>query len=97
MGVTISSRQMGLRPGGSIQVHIRVEPVTVGCPRQVNPAVNGLPPADKASIHSGPGLLLLAEGPAGALGEATVSATVSEMDEGGNTDRGGVYLGLMTS
>lgn len=88
---------MGLGPGSSIQVHIEVNPVTVGCPQQVNPTVNRLPPADKASIHSGQGLLLLAEGPVGALGEATVSATVSEMDEGGNTERGRVYLDLVTS
>lgn len=51
---------MGLGPGNSIQVHIEVNPVTVGCPQQVNPTVNRLPPAHKASIHSRPGLLLLA-------------------------------------
>lgn len=68
-----------------------------GCPQQVNPTVNGLPPADKASIHRRHGLLLLAEGPVGALGEATVSATVSEMDEGGSTQRGRLYLGPATS
>ena len=79
---------MSLGPGSSIQVHIEVNPVTAGCPQQVNPTVNRLPPAHKASIHSRPGLLLLAEGPDGALGEATVSATVSEMDERGNTRRG---------
>ncbi len=71
--------------------------MTAGCPQQVNPPVNGLPPADKASIHGRLGLLLLAEGPGEALGEATVSATVSEMDEGGNTQRARVCLGLMTS
>lgn len=69
----------------------------VGRPQQVNPTVNRLPPAHKASIHSRQGLLLLAEGPVGALGEATVSASVSEMDEGGNTERGRVHLNRVTS
>ncbi len=62
-----------------------------------NPTMNRRSPTDKASIHSRQGLLLLAEGPVGALGEATVASTVSEMDEGGNTERGRVYLGLETS
>lgn len=94
IGVKISSRKMGLGPGSSTQFHIEVNPVMVGCPQQVNPTVNRLLPVDKASIHSRQGLQLLAEG---ALGEATVSATVSEMDEGGNTERGRVCLGQMTS
>lgn len=63
MDVRIFTRQMSLGPGSSIQVHAEVNPVTAGCPQQVNPTVNGLPPADKASIHRGPDLLLLAEGP----------------------------------
>lgn len=55
MGVKISSRQMSLGPSlGSIQVHIKVDPLTAGCPQQANPTVNRLPPADKASIHSRP-------------------------------------------
>lgn len=81
---------MGLGPGCSVQAPVEVKPVMVGRLQEVNPAVNRLPPADKASIHSRPGLLLLAEGPAGALREATVSATVSEMDEG-ETGRGGLF------
>lgn len=48
-----------------------------------NLTTNRPSPSDKVSIHSRQGLLLLAEGPVGALGEATVPATVSEMDEGG--------------
>lgn len=71
-------------------VCIKVDPAMMGCPQQVNPTVNRLPPADKASIHSRPSPPLLVEGPAGELREATVSATVSEMDEGGNPNRGRV-------
>lgn len=88
---------MGLGPGSSIQVHIEVNPVTVGSPQQANLTVNRLPPAHRASIESRQGLLLLTEGLVGALREATVSATVSEMDEGGNTVRGRVHFGLVTS
>ncbi|KAK5861507.1 hypothetical protein PBY51_022898 [Eleginops maclovinus] len=87
---------MALGPGRSIQVHAEVNTAPVGCPQQVNPTVNRLPPEHKASIHGSRGLLLLAEGPVGALGEATVSATVSEMDEGGNTERRRIHLDLVT-
>lgn len=68
----------------------------VGCPHWVDPAGNRLSSANKASIHSSHDLLLLAEGPVGAVREATVSATVSEMDEGGNTGGRTVLLGQVT-
>lgn len=41
----------------------------------------------KARIEVGRAPLWSIQGPVGALREATVSATVSEMDEGGNTGR----------
>lgn len=70
----------------------KVKPLMVGRPRQVNPAVKRLSPANKASIHSRHGLLPLAQDPVGAVREATVSATVSEMDEGGNTEGSRVFF-----
>lgn len=89
---------MGLRPdGGSISVHEEVKPLTVGCPQPGYQTVNRLFPVHKASIHTRQGLLLLAKGPIALLWEATVSATVSEMDEGGNTERERVYLDMVTS
>lgn len=88
---------MGFGPGSSVQDYTGVDPMTTGCPQQVTLTVNRLFQVNKASIHSRQGLLLLAEGPVGVLGEATVSATVSEMDERGNTGRRKVYLGLVTS
>lgn len=71
---------------------VEMKPLTVGCPWRVNPSVNRLSPANKASIHGRHSLLLLAQGPVGVVREATVSATVSEMDEGGNTQGRRVFF-----